>query len=233
MKCENFRRRPRAIIDRDAAEWHLRVIGHQAFCPACDWEGEVRSYPALRKDGAIAYYDDEKARKAAVLDRTRHLGRLKSQRRPSPRDMQRLRLYKAEDVALDKGATGAIIGDGSVAACQAWLEANVLNQRWFIERWGKRRVPIIPGSGGNALYGGRIMLAKNGRKPYYILHELAHVLASPPDLPAHGRDYAGVYAFLVERALGIPAARALRSSFNEHNVKHRGSKLIPAIREVA
>ncbi len=210
--------------------------GYQAVCE-CGWEGPDRTHPHSATIGSTTrnvWYDVDKSRAAARLDGTRHLGKLTPRAKGGtarPRDAQRRKLYSTEDSAFAGTEWARIIGDGSIEATKAWLNT-VTEARWFQSRWGAGfKVRVVSGSGSNATYrdswDARIMLSARGRKPYVVLHELAHFIGGSDTLAAHGKEYAGLYLFLVEHALGDEAGKRLRAAFVEGKVKHRSSALIP------
>lgn len=226
-----YRLRPASIID-PTADYFLRVKGHRGRCE-CGWEGDDRIFPQYHAD-KLWGYDTDRSKKAAVLDTTRHRGKLKPRTAGGtarPKDMQGKKLYAAEDKVfrVPDHPMNKVIGT-SIEDSQRWLKENILDQPWFIERWGKRSTKVISGSGSNAVYSGRIRLATWGRVPWVICHEMAHVLASPREEASHGAQYAAVYVFLVEHALGATHAKRLRGEFIRGKVKYKDDRFIPAVK---
>lgn len=142
-------------------------------------------------------------------------------RRARPRDSQRSKVYKTEDAFFRKHPeVHAFIGDGSIEAVQEWLD-EILRQPWFLRRFGKLlRTKVVPGNGSAAWYRGKIKLTRYGRRPWYVLHELAHVVASPDWMPAHGPAFAEAYLWLVANVLGHRYAIGLTEAFDEAGVKY-------------
>lgn len=146
------------------------------------------------------------------------------------RDTQRKRLYDAERTIL---AWGRCKGDplSTVEECQAFVD-KVMASRWVATRW-RRKVTVRPGHGHTRATGsptsGIIQLPTWSRFPLVILHELAHVLNTTSSYAPHGPEFAGLYAALVERHIGVAAATELRAAFKTHRVRSN-LKAVPAPR---
>ncbi len=134
------------------------------------------------------------------------------------RDSQRSRVYRAEDKAAKSvGRTmyGQTIANGDL---QAYVDS-VLQHAAVQRRWGQRQIRVHLGRGsGYAEFGGRaIHLGTRARNEWFILHEVAHCLA--PVTSVHGKEFAGVYLWLVQTFLGAEEAQALREHFRAERVK--------------
>lgn len=205
------------------------TIGRRIECSECGHVGKDRIYAedVVKFDGPGVYYDLDKAEKVCFLDKGRHAPRQRVGG-ARPRDSQRTRLYAAERAAFEPTVHHApITVHGGVEDVQRWLDEKVLGTRWFRSRWGAKNVRIVAGKGCHARYQGNITLARWGYTPWTVLHELAHVLASPSSVAAHGKQFAAVYLFLVQQTLGDEAAKLLRAEFVARRVKHRDSSYIP------
>jgi putative metallohydrolase (TIGR04338 family) len=139
-----------------------------------------------------------------------------------PRDSQRQKLYDAEDVLARSPDYQ------TVEECQAFIDG-VLRSRWFQSRWGQRRIFVGPGRGQRRAiaFSTRLVqleMPKWSRQRQVLLHELAHCLI-PDNLAAHGREFAGVYLFLVRQVMGDEAWATLQSSFRAHRVHYNNSRI--------
>lgn len=139
-----------------------------------------------------------------------------------PRDNQRQRLYNAEREAFGSDSEWSkIVGNGTIAACQAWVDA-LCAERWFQSRWGQKQIPVRLKCSGSATaeYNRHISLPPSYRIPWVILHEVAHVLCHSR-YAGHGPEYAAIYLTLVEHHLGTAPASNLRTMFRQHRVSYR------------
>src|SRR5262249_25198237 len=55
---------------------------------------------------------------------------------------------------------------------------------------------------------------------YLLLHEIAHGIAGPRVIAAHGTTYCGIYLALVREFMSPPYARKLRSQFDSNKVRY-------------
>lgn len=132
-----------------------------------------------------------------------------------PRDSQRQKLYNAEGV-LAQFSRPLL----TVPEIQAYVD-NLVKQKWFRDRYGKRIIPVKDGRGTRNAYGwhsGPISMPRWSRQEYIVLHEVCHVVSSGFDA-AHGPEFAGRFATIVFYALGREAEQALLDSYAEHGVK--------------
>lgn len=142
-----------------------------------------------------------------------------------PRDTQRQRLYSTCWAGTSPAATRYLDGGSktsagsvSIPACQAYVD-DLVEQRWFQSRWGRRRIPVGHKVWGNATWDGYdISLPPWARSEDTILHEVAHAL-TPRKYAAHGPEFAGVLMTLVRHRVGAPAAQSLRESFRDKRVR--------------
>jgi hypothetical protein len=137
-----------------------------------------------------------------------------------PRDSQRSRLYAAER-GLQHGVhvmrTRNAPERWSVDQCQRYVDG-ITESAWFVRRWGKRRILVLPGRNGGHGNGDFITLGVWARQEIVVLHELAHCLA-PRECAAHGPEFAGVLLFLVRTKLGTEAWTKLRGEYRRHRVR--------------
>lgn len=158
-----------------------------------------------------------------------------------PRDSQRARVYRAEDEVVftktsslamrtlpltEYGSTRFGKGDRyypSIGACQHYY--NVLFELpWFKTRWSAPRLRVGAGTGGGTAYtNGVINLDSYNRHDKTLLHELAHILT--PDDAGHGKEWAGVYLFLIERVIDKATADLMRQSFKSYKAKYNYSRV--------
>ncbi len=138
-----------------------------------------------------------------------------------PRDNQRSRLYSAE------GISGRHLP--TVTLMQSYVD-EVLSSRWFVARWGKRRIEVRDGRARRSAcaVGNVIKMPTGMRHESVVLHEVAHVL-TPFKYAAHGPEFAGVLLTLVGHEMGPDAHNALRASFRAGGVKV-SQKAIPSRR---
>ena len=163
-----------------------------------------------------------------------------------PRDSQRARVYRAEDswaARLDvarRGAALATVGGsavllpselrfGSLAAASAYAES-VLALPAVVALAGRLAPPELrPRRGQRAAHWeppGVIALPvpRHGEpwalRESVLLHELAHHVGETAGLTSgHGAPFPAVQLALVQAALGVEAAFALRVAYGEENVE--------------
>ena len=128
------------------------------------------------------------------------------------RDSQKSRLYAAERDAFDWGQT---IKNEDL---QVWLERNVLSRAWFRRRFGNRYIHVDLMRGGGRGGFGQILLGREARNEWVMLHELAHNLAGTR--AGHGPEFAGIYLRLVHHVMGREVAACLRDSYKKHRVRY-------------
>jgi hypothetical protein len=98
----------------------------------------------------------------------------------------------------------------------------ITRRAWFIARWGELAVTVRPGHGHRRATGDHrtriIQLPLWARCERVALHELAHVLTSPP-AAHHGPEYARTLLELTRLARGDEAYRLLAETFGEERVR--------------
>lgn len=147
------------------------------------------------------------------------------------RDNQRSKLYKAEGEAFE-GFLCDELNDLTVDDCQAFIN-KIMHSRWFRSRYGTHQPPRVKSGKGarwaTARYRERsIVLPLWARKPWVMLHELAHYAVRWTDSFAgadctahHGPEFAKEYLALVRRWIGKEEADALRAAYKKNRVKYR------------
>jgi len=148
-----------------------------------------------------------------------------------PRDSQQRKLYRAErctkrrsqafkDLRVIRGYTNRII-----------------KHKWFQERWpdivciGVRKIRSDANAHGWYSGGGlvNIQIPKTmwAMKEAVVLHEIAHGITEYEfgvnKTAWHGREFAKIFASLVQHYMGTEAGRELRASYKKHRVKWRSN----------
>jgi len=143
------------------------------------------------------------------------------------RDTQRSKVYEAEDKAhwLTYGRslhTRTLTND----EVQPRID-EIMAMRAIQSRWGQHKIRVrFTHGGGHASSPWDIALGANSRNDWYILHEIAHCLTWGQGA-GHGKEFAGVYLFLVRTVLGQTAYDNLLAQFRERRVR-RTNAAIPA-----
>lgn len=143
------------------------------------------------------------------------------------RDTQRSKVYEAEDKAhyLTYGRslhTRTLDND----QVQARID-EIMAMRAIQSRWGQHKIRVrFTHGGGHASSPWEIALGASSRNDWFILHEIAHCLTWGVGA-SHGKEYAGVYLFLVKTVLGETAYKNLLAQFRERRVT-RTNSAIPA-----
>ena len=142
---------------------------------------------------------------------------------PKPRDMQRARLYKADDVLLPLAKKLPKVRD-----VEKYVE-RVLARQSILRRYPltNRDVKVKDGGGTRSAlaYGSwAISIPLWARNEAIVLHELAHTIVyrhwSRSEAAAHGWQFASVYLVLTKAMMGAAAHDALRASFKAHKVRY-------------
>lgn len=134
-----------------------------------------------------------------------------------PRDMQRARLYAAED-GVDPGRVF-----DSLAATQEFVDAITNSPYWERITGAPRMIAVRDGRGRRhacaqqAWFGAEIRLPRWSRSQRIVLHELAHTI-TPDSCASHGPEFARAYLRLVRRFLSEEHYAALRTAFDTGNV---------------
>lgn len=140
------------------------------------------------------------------------------------RDSQRSRLYSAEQQVAWGDAARHLTLPGS----QRFVD-QVLADIWWRNRSSIRSIEVKAGArNGRAWAGGTAIRTSPGsRKPWVLVHELAHHLTQDPT--PHGAVYAANYLALVRRFIGEPQANDLRQQFRLGRVKCRGAARVRSV----
>jgi len=151
----------------------------------------------------------------------------------APRDSQRSKLYRAEDVLISHPDNTHY----TLEEAQALVDL-LMSRAWFKRRWprlSKRgTIPVVKGRGYRARAHWQTwpgltywisLPSPVYRSSYVILHELAHVCCFDQygvnNIPAHGREFAKTFLELVNWHMGKDAGDALRQSYKDHGVRYR------------
>jgi hypothetical protein len=143
---------------------------------------------------------------------------MKARERTSTRDVQRKRLYDAEDEVPE-----GLVWDSLVAA-QAYLDGLLASPWWPMHFPSVRCVVLFDGDHGQlaqghkGVHGGAIQLPRWAWTQRMLLHELTHI-ASPPATVGHGPAFAGIYLLLVQHWMGEHVAAQLAYAFHAHRVQ--------------
>jgi hypothetical protein len=151
-----------------------------------------------------------------------------------PRDSQRAKLYRAEREAFQKTTYDTFVGEGSLEDVKAYVN-NCLTHVYWKKHYKLLYVIVEDGRGSPraraVVLRQALKMPKWSRKPWVILHELAH-LVTPRGAAFHGREFAEVYLDLVRHFLGQEAESRLKASFKTHRVKYtKKRELSPERRE--
>ena len=140
----------------------------------------------------------------------------------SPRDAQRIRVYRAETPLVGRRFT-------ELDQCRAYCE-QVVGSFWWLERFPDHHLAAIPilrdGRGARQAFYREdpghptITLPRRYRTSGVILHELVHwVMRTDEDLPNHGRTFARLLLDLTGEFAGPVARDRLAAAYTEHAVK--------------
>lgn len=194
------------LSDCEASGKHVKQPGVK--CPYCGWQVAAQM---------------PKKRKAPRKVNNRSKG--------SPtRDNQKQKLYNAEREAF-KGLPCNELHDLSVADCQAFID-KIVNSRWWRGRYTLLSSPEVKSGKGARWatarpYEHSIVLPLWARKPWVMLHELAHYapeykrIGRRFRIASHGPEFAKEYLALVERWIGKKEADLLRAAYKTNRVKYR------------
>ncbi len=138
------------------------------------------------------------------------------------RDYQRSKLYDAENVAWPNEA------DLSLDECETFAKKVLRSRRiqqWFpLAKKHADRVSVQAPKRGTTSWTDQrtsvIYMAAWTRCRFFILHEVSHLL-TPPRLPFHGKEFAGVFLKLVKYWLGMRAWKRLKKSFDAGDVDYK------------
>ena len=144
------------------------------------------------------------------------------------RDSQRGRLYSAEQ-RVGWGDAGRQL---TLSASQRFVD-QVLADIWWRNRSSIRSIEVKAGAkngrawAGDGWEGTTIRTSPGSRKPWVLVHELAHHLTQ--DSTPHGAAYAANYVALVRRFIGERQANDLRQQFRLARVKCRGAARVRSV----
>ena len=153
-----------------------------------------------------------------------------------PRDSQRSKVYKAENMAFcaDNRERHESV-EAVITRLNSWI-----SQSWFRSKWQVRKVGVYDGRGSRRAKFLRNTLLKIGdelvlcavfsfpkwsRMEWVMIHELAHAV-TPGHVAAHGREFCQNYLLLVRHYLGAAAERRLKIYFRKHRVKYKPKRVM-------
>lgn len=147
-----------------------------------------------------------------------------------PRDMQRAKLYRAENVVRSMLKQPEL----SLEECGAFVN-KVLVSDTFKQltdlTWHGTGVTIKDGRGTSTAYSrgvGELNLPRWARNHVVILHELAHTAGTRSTekrrMAAHGWQFAADFLTLVRKFMGRQVYVALRDAFILHRVRYKAPR---------
>jgi putative metallohydrolase (TIGR04338 family) len=143
------------------------------------------------------------------------------------KDMQRQRVYDAEEAAFGASSTELTVEEMQ-RLIDKWVASKTLQRRY-----PRANLPLKVTDGRSRRRGGyhrvwygpdEIRMPRRTRTKWYLLHELAHALSWSQDQPAHGWQFAECYLYLVRVYLGKGAEEKLRQQFKAHKVRSRAPR---------
>jgi putative metallohydrolase (TIGR04338 family) len=151
-----------------------------------------------------------------------------------PRDQQRSRVYRAEDLAMKcLGASNERLE--AIEQVQAYV-VRLMATEWFRRTYHPRPlyIQVTDGRGRRsacAMGSNRICMPRWSRSELVILHEVAHCLLAVDysrsrECGAHGWRFAEIYLALVRNRMGTEAERALREAFRKQRVRYTEPRVI-------
>ena len=141
-----------------------------------------------------------------------------------PRDMQRSKLYAAEN------RWRALIGDAHFRDRMGYLVfvEKIERDLWFRRKYGARAFTVKDGRGTTraTAWGTKTLsLPKWARTPGVILHEVAHCVTNTEhdrsEVASHGWEFAAIFLDLVRHFLGVENHDKLRQCFREGRVRYK------------
>ena len=142
-----------------------------------------------------------------------------------PRDVQRSRVYSAEDKAFNRAGGPEY---DSMDECKEYSEL-IVNSKYWKANTDKKSYTLHHGAGHRNAYFKRrgrrriIVLPKWARKRWVIIHEFAHYLTYLTDgdaVPSHGRVFCTHYLNLIKELMGEICSKKLVDAFEAEKVKH-------------
>lgn len=147
-----------------------------------------------------------------------------------PRDSQRSKVYRSEDVLPVTQLNGKLPRDTELAEVQAFVDHITASKTWrkvCLKHHGiasARTVTVKDGRGRQRGWGGphSIMMPRWTRYKSYVLHELSHTAVCwAQDSAAHGWRFCDAYLTLVARFLGANQRDRLKQAYKDNRVRFR------------
>lgn len=132
------------------------------------------------------------------------------------RDVQKSRVYRAEDCMVERHAKPF------TTMLEVWTYCErVERDPWFRRHYGRRKFRIKDGRGTRIARGGwdKLNLPRWSRKPLVILHEIAHCVA--PAGCRHGWEFCAEFLKLVRHFMGKDVHDRLRAAMRVHRAKYK------------
>ena len=142
------------------------------------------------------------------------------------RDTQRRRLYSAEREAFKKNNVPIF----DLLKSKEYV-STIISSEYYTSHGGWKRVRVKDGRGCRSAYyfpdDRAIALPKWARKPWVIIHEMAHCLThkTVDDSVGHHGSFCTHYANLVAELMGTDDARTLVAMFKKHRVLYQEHNL--------
>lgn len=148
----------------------------------------------------------------------RSLGMKAASERKKPRDSQRARVYRAEEMVAQKLKERNL---GSVEETQDIVDSVVGSDWWRAVAPHRPVVVVADGRGrrSGGSIGGEIRLPRRYRTRLVVLHELAHEWVSCPVRAPHGPEFAGAFLTLLGVFHSDGAAALMSDAFAEEGVR--------------
>ncbi len=148
-----------------------------------------------------------------------------------PRDSQRRKLYNAE-LSMKRRP----LAFKNLQGVKKYAK-RALKHKWFKQQWPDIAEVSVHkircDSNAHGWYSGggvlsiQIPIAPWALKEVVVLHELAHGITEYENgvnkTAWHGREFAKIFASLVQHYMGTDAGRELRASYKKHHVKWRSN----------
>lgn len=149
-----------------------------------------------------------------------------------PRDYQVTRVYRAEKIAEFLLINDYLAQTLDEAETLAFIDS-ILHHPDVLARWGtkKVRVEFITSRAHKNAYAqrtsGLIAIPLRYCNPTWVIHEVAHLLATKETEPAHGPGFAAIERYLYTQILGEEAGRTLDAAFSTLGVKCDDTQIPP------
>lgn len=143
-----------------------------------------------------------------------------------PRDGQRQRLYSAERTAFGQEYWNDPTDWETLTGVRRFVE-EVTRSRWWQSRGGPSEVEVRAGRKGQGRGRahpdrGMISLPRMAWRRWYVVHELAHLIA-PRRAAWHGPEFCRIYLAMLDRFCVEDEGRKLRVAFDGGRVRWRRS----------